>query len=152
MERMSIPEAADTLGLTRDAIRKRVKRDSIEWETDASGETFVFVDASGPPEDASETGGDTSGRNGDKSADTSGQALVESLQEQIAYLRSEVGVWQEEARRKDHLLAAALERIPPQLEPSESPDKPAEEDSRGTGRVEDAEPQARSWWRRFFGL
>ena len=52
--------------------------------------------------------------------------------ELIAQLRSEVEAWREEARRKDQLLAAALERIPPQLEvpqePRESPVGPGPTD------------------------
>ncbi len=172
MKRMSIAEAADTLGVTRDAIRKRVKRQSIEWEVDPSGETFVYLDASGHNGDASETDADASGRDGDTSetdadasgrggdtsADTSRHALVESLQDQVEYLRREVEVWQEESRRKDHLLARALERIPPQLETPETPQAPESADE----STQRAEPPAdageaqeggepRSWWRRLFG-
>jgi hypothetical protein len=80
---------------------------------------------------------------------------MEILQDQVDYLRRQLEVWQEEARRKDHIIAALTERIP-ELEParetppeaSESPISRAEEESRGetppdTGR--------RSWWRRMFG-
>jgi hypothetical protein len=41
------------------------------------------------------------------------KALVESLLEQVAYLKETVEKRDEEIRRRDHLLAAALERIPP---------------------------------------
>ena len=55
------------------------------------------------------------------------------MQDQIDTLKQELEDWKEQARRKDHLLAAALERIPPQLEaphePSESLVSPAEEPS-----------------------
>ena len=40
------------------------------------------------------------------------KALVESLLEQVAYLKETVDKRDEEIRRQDHLLAAALERIP----------------------------------------
>jgi hypothetical protein len=73
--------------------------------------------------------------------------LVEELRSQIEYLR-------EENRRKDHLLAAALERIPPQLEaPSESAkasETPAVPDPSGTGPPE-PDSEALPWWRRLFG-
>ncbi len=162
MKRMSVAEAADTLGVTRDAIRKRVKRGSIEWEVDQNGETFVYLDAPERNGDASATVGDEPGHNGDTSADASGQALVESLQDQVEYLRREVEVWQEESRRKDHLLARALERIPPQLEPPETPQAPESptEGPQGTDTPQTsggphAPPEApqdrRSWWRRWFG-
>jgi hypothetical protein len=51
MERLTIAEAAEMLGVTRDAVRKRIKRDSIEWETGPDGETYVYVDASATRED-----------------------------------------------------------------------------------------------------
>ena len=40
------------------------------------------------------------------------KALVESLLEQVAYLKETVEKRDEEIRRRGHLLAAALERIP----------------------------------------
>src|SRR5829696_797978 len=40
------------------------------------------------------------------------KALVESLLEQVAYLKETVEKRDEEIRHRDHLLAAALERIP----------------------------------------
>jgi hypothetical protein len=77
--------------------------------------------------------------------------LVRSLEDQVAYLRQQLAMHKEESRRKDHLLAAALERIPaieaPQAE-TEGPAKhrPATEDAQ-----EGAERRS-SWWRRFFGF
>lgn len=144
MDRLTISEAADRLGVTRDAVRKRIKRNSIQWEDGPDGETYVYVDVS-------ETTEDTSG-------DTSGQAatnlLVESLQEQVEYLRREVEAWQEEARRKDHLLAAALERIPELEAPSETAESP-ENAGEGSGSTQVGEEQqeaiSKPWWRRLFG-
>ena len=140
MDRLTIAEAADRLGVTRDAVRKRIKRNTIQWEDGSDGETYVYVDAS-------ETTGDVSG---DASGHAATNPLVESLQEQVEYLRSEVEAWQEEARRKDHLLAAALERIPALEEPSEargSPETASEEEQKGSVPEEERRP----WWRRMFG-
>jgi hypothetical protein len=161
MDRITVAEAADRLGVTRDAIRKRIKRSSIEWDAGPDGEVFVYVDASVTSNAASAT-------NGDGSEDASGYepsaALVESLQDQVAYLRHEVEVWQDEARRKDHLLAAALERIPAieappdtpptntPSEPRESPVTPSEQQGSGTAHPEDGGAEKRSWWKRFFGV
>ncbi len=159
MDRITVAEAADRLGVTRDVIRKRIKRSSIEWDAGPDGEVFVYVDASA-------TSNDPSATNGDEPEDASGHepaaALVESLQDQVKYLRHEVEVWQDEARRKDHLLAAALERIPaiePPLdspnpnaaqEPRESPQTSSEHQGSGTPPPEDGEAEKRSWWRRVF--
>ncbi len=32
MDRVTVAEAVDRRGVTRDAVRKRIKRGSIEWE------------------------------------------------------------------------------------------------------------------------
>jgi len=72
----------------------------------------------------------------------------------ISQLRSEIKYLREENQRKDHLLAAALERIPPQLE---APSEPRE--SSETATEAEAEPRPaggqegaqRPWWRRVFG-
>jgi hypothetical protein len=72
--------------------------------------------------------------------------LLGAYRDEIAFLRREL-------ERKDHLLAAALERIPPQLEaPSahpESPEMATEEAERpATGGIQ--EGAQRPWWRRVF--
>jgi hypothetical protein len=67
MDRVTVAEAADRLGVTRDAIRKRVKRGSIEWDAGANGEVFVYVDASATSNDALATSNDASATNGDGS-------------------------------------------------------------------------------------
>ncbi len=141
MDRLTIAEAADRLGVTRDAVRKRIKRDSIRWEDGPAGETYVYVDASETAEDTSP----------DASGQASTNPLVESLQEQVEYLRREVEAWQEEARRKDHLLAAALERIPALEEPSESPEPRSDTPTPTEADEGSGEPISRPWWRRWFG-
>jgi len=85
----------------------------------------------------------------DQAADQS--ELVEELRRQNEYLR-------EENRRKDHLLAAALERIPPQIEARQeargSPETVEEERERAgphPATVGNQEGAQRPWWRRIFG-
>jgi hypothetical protein len=144
MDRLTIAEAADRLGVTRDAVRKRIKRNSIKWEDGSDGETYVYVDVAETAEDVSD---DASGHATSSATDP----LVESLQEQVEYLRREVEAWQEEARRKDHLLAAALERIPPALEgPPETRESPVT-DSKQEEKGDVPEEKKRPWWRRMFG-
>src|SRR5215217_22479 len=145
--RVTVVEAAAILSITPDAVRSRLRRGTLRKDRGPDGEVLVVLDV-----DASAT---------DRPTDQPTVALVEALEEQITYLREQAALWQEEARRKDHLLAAALEaaaleRIPALEEPSE----PREE------RVMDSEepyithaPQIPehpierpSWWRRFFGF
>jgi hypothetical protein len=69
-------------------------------------------------------------------------------------LERELEIREEEARRKDHLLAAALERIPAieaPAEPREARDTASESADKGDVPPEPQEPvQRRSWLSRFF--
>ncbi len=119
------------LGISVDAVRGRVRRGTIPHEREA-GRVYVYVDTD---QDAARTPDRT-------------DELIATLREQLAAERAA----HSEARR---LLAAALERIPPQIEPPEpreSPERAADAPPRGTVP---AEPQTasepRSWWRRMFG-
>jgi len=149
-ERVSVPQAADHLGTTVDAIRKRVQRGTIPHEKDPAGRVWILLDTGRPRQDTVQ---DTDQPQSDSSA------LISAKDETIATLRDQL-----EAERQAHaearrLLMAALERIPPQLEapqePRESPET-VEEASEGReprsyapGAQEGV--QRRPWWRRVFG-
>jgi hypothetical protein len=95
-------EAAEVLRLSVDAVRKRVKRGTLESERGPDGRVYVFLD------DDQESGAPIRSHDTDR--------LISTLQEQLRLEREAHA----EARR---LLAAALERIPPQLEaPADEPE------------------------------
>jgi hypothetical protein len=98
--RSTVYEAADTLGITVDAIMKRIQRGTIPYERHADGRVYVLLD----------------GLEGvrDKSSN------VASLQDQVEYLRGELAIRAEELRRKDHIIAAFTERIPAQEAPRDA--------------------------------
>jgi excisionase family DNA binding protein len=131
MDRLTVAEAAERLGVTQDAVRQRVRRNTIEHERTEDGRVYVYL----TEEDAQP----------DAVPYAVQKALVEELRDRIRYL-------EEESRRKDHLLAAALERIPPAIEappePRESPVSSSEDEARGEDRGEE---ERRPWWRRVFG-
>jgi TolA-binding protein len=122
MRRVTVAEAAKLLGITPDGVRMRVRRGSIEHEKDENGRVVVYVDEA--ELDRNEV------------QDTSPNAYLATLQEQIEQLRNDVEDWKEELRQEREanrenrrLLAAALERVPPALEapkeePSEAPGGP----------------------------
>ena len=113
--RLTASQAAEQLGVSTEAIRGRIRRGTIGHER-VGGRVYVLLPAEQPTEHT-----------------TDQSELVDELRRQNEYLR-------EENRRKDHLLAAALERIPPQLEPpSESPGAP-ETATPQPGRVEPQTP------------
>jgi uncharacterized protein (DUF1684 family) len=136
------------MGVTVDAIRKRISRGTIPHEKGEDGRVWVMLDtyqaAASKVPDTDQPQSDTS-------------ALLSAKDETIAALRDQL-----EAERQAHsearrLLMAALERIPPQLEAPqearESPEPVKEQQSRGelhsaTGGAQ--EGVRRSWWRRVF--
>jgi len=149
VERLSVTEAAERLGVTRDDIHKRIRMGSIEHEQGADGRFYVYVDAS-------TTAADTS--TGDVSIDDRTDLLIAEMQDRIRSL--------EEANRENRRIIAALtSRIPPMEAPAspESPQAPATATEQ-PGRVKpqaplegaQAEPsgatERRSWWRRMFGF
>jgi hypothetical protein len=159
-DRATVYEAAQFLGVTVDAIRKRIQRDTIPHERHENGRVYVLLDTSSTLQDTSGTLQD-----GDQDKyQTRRDDLVESLREQVEYLKGVVSMRDEEIRRRDHIIAGLVERLPPQLEApispgSETPEFPQTfaEDAGGVGAhpaTEGAQeaPEARSWWRRWFGF
>jgi hypothetical protein len=110
--RMTLRQAATVLGVSESAIRKRVERGTLPSDKGPDGRRYVYLD----------TVADTMV---DEVADTS---ATHERDELMSELRAHNDTLQEQlkAERQGHaearrLLAAALERIPPQLEaPSEA--------------------------------
>jgi hypothetical protein len=156
-ERVSVPQAADHLGTTVDAIRKRVQRRTIPYEKDADGRVWILLDTGRPRQDAT-------GHRHDSGAS---QELVEELRDRIAFLEGQLRRRDEEIGRRDAVLLNMTEAMkalnPPREaqsreEPSESPeprpDRSAPTDAGGEAQeaTEGADMEApRSWWRRMFG-
>jgi hypothetical protein len=126
-QRASVREAAELLGTTVDAIRKRVQRRTIPYEKDSDGRVWIVLDAvqasTGHRQDTGQPQSDST-------------ALISAKGETIATLRDQL-----EAERQAHaearrLLMAALERIPPQIEaPQEASEdtETVEEEPEGAG-------------------
>jgi DNA-binding transcriptional MerR regulator len=148
VERLSVIEAAERLGVTRDAIHKRIRRGSIEHEQGDDGRFYVYVDTS------------TTGT--EKSTDTSVDDRTDIL---IAEMRDRIRALEEANRENRRIIAALTQRIPaieaPPEPPSEAPGSPESgaDEQQGRGRVSAAggpqggaeRPEERSWWRRMFG-
>jgi hypothetical protein len=147
VDRMSVPEAAELLGVTQSAVRKRVQRGTIPWDKDSEGRIYVYVDLS---EAGPETVRDKSR---DAAAGQSRDELLEAYRDQVEFLRREL-------ERKDTLLISLMQRIPeiepPQDSSPETRDAPetASEGEPGTETPasDTEEPRRPSWWRRFFGF
>src|SRR5215210_6468431 len=127
-QRVTVAQAAEILGVTVEAVRGRIKRGTLEHERH-SGTVYVLL-----PADQMPTGrqpGD------DQAADrprSDGNALISEMRDRITSLEHQLE--QERQANSEHrrLLAAALERIPPQLEtPREAPEasETVEEETEG---------------------
>lgn len=139
MDRLTVAEAAVRLGVKEQAIRKRIQRGTIAHDKDDGGRVYVYLD----PEDGS-TG---------TSIDTSMDTLLQSLQDQIAYLRQEAEDWKEEARRKDTIIMSLTQRLPELEAPVESPgglQTASEGPTKDNLRGQQEPSQHRSWLHRFF--
>ncbi len=152
MDRLTIPEAAEALGVTQSAVWQRIKRNTIRHEKDSEGKTYVFIELP-------VTGTDTVN---EQSPNGLHDTLFMSMQDQIDTLKSELAIRNEELRRKDTIIMTMAQRIP-ELEPAkESTPEPRDAPETATGQRLDADPRSdgvgqetaksRSWWRRFFGF
>ena len=142
VDRVMVPEAAELLGVTQSAVRKRIQRGTIPWDKDDEGRIYVYVDHSER----------SLGTEEDKSRDIpSGQSREEVLEvyrEQVDFLRREL-------ERKDTIIMSLTQRIP-ELEAAPEPrdDRETIAGASGNGattRWEPQEPDKRhSWLYRFF--
>ena len=149
--RYTVHEAAVLLGLSVEAVRKRAERGKLDSVKDEDGTRHILLDIdqtqSGPRPVNDQT------------------EVIEALQAQIEFLREELAArnveirrreeeHREEARRRDHIIAALTERIP-ELEPASELREGPVEGHDGAGQRDTPEPQEApqsSWLRRFFGL
>ena len=175
-DRVTVQEAARRLGVKEDAIRKRIQRGTLEHDKGEDGRVYVYLE---PSSVVSRDGWGGKVAQG-ATRDTSYDAFLVSLQDQVSYLRSILQVERDARRRADTIIAqltqanAALAQRAPQLEAPQTHEEPAKEgatenaagvqeeeddtgDPRGTVRPRDTAEfpvrgsLARPWWRRVFG-
>src|SRR3954447_22331998 len=90
IERLSVPEAAETLGISASAVRKRVERGTLKACKDKDGRLFVYLDME---EVGRATLRDTSH---DTAYDKDRDELLAELREQSRFLREELVTRNEE--------------------------------------------------------
>ena len=135
-------QAAERLGVTQDAVRKRIARGTIRHDRDSEGRIVVYLDTFAIE---SETAQDNRQDGASNTTQDDGQdKYTRSLEDQIEFLRREL-------ERKDTIILSLTQRIPEleaAPEPQESPEKPPE----ASGKEEESlkPEQHRSWLYRFF--
>ena len=124
MDRVTVQEAAQRLGISRDAVRQRVRRGSLRYDKDDKGRVYVYLNPTNTrPTIVHDTPRDTV-------HDASRNELVTELRDRIRFLEAELENRKEESRRKDHIIAALTQRIPelePATEPREYSERPTSE-------------------------
>ena len=166
--RLTVPQAAQALGVTVDAVRGRIRRGKLDAEHDA-GAVYVWIDVS--EDDNSRGPSAASQRPSDDQSE-----LAEDLREQVDYLRRQLEQANdrdrenrrtiadltsslEEANRENRRVILALTSRIPAIETPQEATEAAETVEEGperaeephTATVESQEGVQRSWWRRVFG-
>jgi hypothetical protein len=95
--RLTVAAAAERLGITKEAVRKRISRGTLRSDKDTDGTVRVYIPASGT---ASGTASEAIGRD----------ELVELLRAQLEDLRADRDAWRDQARRSDYMASAAMDR------------------------------------------
>ncbi len=94
-----IAEAAARLGISADAVRKRIQRGKLTGHKTDSGWTVDWIEPDSGPEVVQTASSDLS-------------AVVARLESENAYLRQTLDAEIEARRRADHLVAGLMERLP----------------------------------------
>jgi len=151
-ERTTVAGAAERLGITKEAVRKRISRGTLRSDKDPDGTVWVYVPQSPTP-----------------AATLDRDELIAELRARIEDLRTDRDAWRDQARRSDYMASAALERtreLEGRLRELEAPASEAAPEARespespgptGTTNNTNAGPQTspqsrqRPFWRRLFG-
>jgi hypothetical protein len=121
LERLTVAQAAAQLGVSQDAIRKRIRRNTIDYDQDPDGRIYVYVDSSEVVQD--------------ESSDASIERLVQVQHDDIEFLRRELETRTEEIRRRDSIIAALAQRLP-EIEAPTEPRLTLENTTENEARVE----------------
>jgi hypothetical protein len=126
LDRVTVAEAAQRLGVKEQAIRKRIARGTLPHDKGEDGRVYVYI---APGAEDEEQGTDTR-------ASTYLEALVESLQDQNRFLR-------EELMRRDAILMNMTDTMRQLTAPSSPEESPGVSET-GTEAAEGAGPHPRS--------
>jgi hypothetical protein len=152
--RVSVQEAAEHLGTTVDAIRKRVQRKTITHKKDPDGRVWILLDSDRTRHDTDQ---DATGQRQDREP----TALISAKDETIATLREQLQAERQAHSEARRIIAGLVERIPAIEAPSESPQEQpggpeAADEHRGRRQPQSAtgeaqEAASKPWWRRIIG-
>ena len=94
---LPVSAAAERLGISKEAVRKRISRGTLTSAKYPDGTVWVYIP---PSSTASGTASEAVGRD----------ELVELLRAQLEDLRADRDAWRDQARRSDYMATAAMDR------------------------------------------
>ena len=151
--RVTMADAARALGISKEAVRKRVQRGTLRSAVGEDGRRYVYLDAG--PDAGADAGRDDDLRNNVTEVDHRDE-LIATLKEQLEAERN--------AHAETRRIAYALAQRVPELEAAagqgserrDAPQTTAAEPEGAAPRPATGGAQApaehRSWWRRWFGF
>ena len=129
-ERMTVAEAAATLGISKEAVRKRITRGTLRSYKGPDGTVYVYVPPSGTP-------------SGTEDRDL----LYEELRDRVRYVEGQLQAERQAHAEARRIIAGLVEGIPAR----EAPEAGVQGGDRGTVRDEPEAAPQRPWWRRVLG-
>ena len=158
VRRVTVPEAADILGTTTDAVRSRMRRGKLGREEGGDGTVYVLLDGVHDSPTSAKDGRETGNQTVGDGRETVGDGpLVERMASEIDHLRGQLEEAHAANRENRRIIAGLTQRIPELEAPREAPVEERgspETASKGAGDGDapgSQEPsQRRSWLQRFF--
>jgi len=146
-ERFAVPEAAEILGITAEAVRQRIRRGTLPSEKDEAGSVFVFLNPR--KHQTNRQHNDSTQPHDDHTTDNT--VLYERMSSEIDYLRSQLDKERESSAELRRIIAALTQRIPELEAPREEREASVTvSEEQGDGAAPPEQEQRRSWLHRFF--
>src|SRR5215203_1773568 len=123
-ERLTIQEAAHRLGVSESAVRKRIKRGTLQREKTEDGRVLVYMEPSVPGAEEVRT--------------PEREALISEMQQRLALLERELDVRTEEIHRRDTIImnmTEAMKALNPPAPEDSSAARESPESSGPTGAL-----------------
>ncbi len=151
---LDVKQAAEELGISSDAVRKRIARGTLRSGKGEDGSVRVWLDGV-------DEGRDSDQPNGWTGAERRLDDLLDAKDDALRDLRDQLEHMRRESERKDAIIMqmaqanAALAARVPELEAPQQTTGASEtaSESAANGGAAPSEPDKhRSWWRKFFGF
>jgi hypothetical protein len=137
---VTLNEAAQVLGISKEAVRKRVGRGTLPSDVGEDGRRYVYLDVGA---DAGEERARASSIAGDHRDE-----LIATLKAQLEAERNAHA----ETRRIAYTLAQRVPELEAAQEARDPPETATEGEGGGDVPGEETDRPRRSWWRTFLGL